>query len=241
MENTIYIGLSRLSALQEHMNIISNNIANINTPGYKANKILFSEYMDKPKGMKETLSMVLDYGNYRVQDNGPLKTTGNPLDIALEGQGYFGVQGPDGKTAFTRNGSFTISADRQLITQQGYPVLDAGGQAISIPEGQNDIVIDQQGNIAANQGSIGTLMVQEFKNIQSLKPFGNSLYKTDEAGTASSSTRVIQGSIEGSNTQGVIEMTDMIDVSRTYQSVARMLQTEHDRIRSTIKTMTQGS
>jgi flagellar basal-body rod protein FlgF len=241
MENTIYIGLSRLSALQEHMNIISNNIANINTPGYKANKMLFSEYIDKPKGMKENISMVLDYGNYRVKDNGALKSTGNPLDIALEGTGYFGVQGPDGKVAYTRNGSFTINADRQLVTQQGYPVVDSGGQPISIPEGQNDIVIDERGSIAANEGIIGNLMVQDFDNIQALKPFGNSLYKTEEAGRPSTTTRVIQGSIEGSNTQGVIEMTDMIDVSRTYQSVARMLQTEHDRIRSTIKTMTQGS
>lgn len=241
MENTIYIGLSRLSALQEHMNIIANNIANINTPGYKANKILFSEYLDRPKGMNETMSMVLDYGNYRVKDNGPIKSTGNPLDVALEGPGYLGVQGPDGKIAYTRNGGFALNATRQLVTQQGYPVVDNGGQPLTIPEGQNDIVIDETGSISTKDGTLGALMVQEFNDVQSLTPVGNSLYTTTETGRPSEKTRIIQGAIEGSNTQGVIEMTDMIDVSRTYQSVARMLQSEHDRIRGMVKTLTQAS
>jgi len=241
MENTIYIGLSRLSALQEHMNLIANNIANINTPGYKANKILFSEYLDRPKGMNETMSMVLDYGDYRVKDNGPIKRTGNQLDVALEGQGFLGVQAPDGTVMYTRNGSFSLNASRQLVTQQGFPVVDEGGQPISIPEGQNDIAIDEKGSLSANNSTIGTLMVKEFNNIDTLQPVGNSLYKTTEAGAPSTKTRVIQGAIEGSNTQGVVEMTDMIDVSRTYQSVARMLQNEHDRIRSTIRTLTEKS
>jgi len=241
MENTIYIGLSRLSALQQHMSLVANNIANINTPGYKANKILFSEYIDKPKGMNESMSMVLDYGNYRVKDNGPIKRTGNQLDVALEGQGFLGVQAQDGTVMYTRNGSFSLNASRQLVTQQGFPVVDEGGQPISIPEGQNEIAIDEKGSLSANNSTIGTLMVKEFNNIDTLEPVGNSLYKTTEAGNPSTKTRVIQGAIEGSNTQGVVEMTDMIDVSRTYQSVARMLQNEHDRIRSTIRTLTEKS
>ncbi|MBU6234470.1 MAG: flagellar basal-body rod protein FlgF [Alphaproteobacteria bacterium] len=241
MENTIYIGLSRLSALQEHMSLIANNIANINTPGYKANKILFSEYLDKPKGMKETISMVLDYGNYRVKDNGPIKRTGNQLDIALEGNGYLGVQGPNNQRFYTRNGSFSLNAQNQLVTQQGYPVLDAGGQPIVFAEGVSDIVIDESGSIGTKDGTIGALMVEEFDNINTLTPVGNSLYKTDETGKPSPKTKVLQGAIEGSNTQGVLEMTDMIDVSRNYQSVARMLQAEHDRVRATIRSLTGNS
>jgi len=240
MENTIYIGLSRQIALQQHMSLIANNIANINTPGYKANKILFAEYLDKPKGMNETMSMVLDYGNYRVTGNGPIKRTDNPLDVALEGKGYFGVQGPGGKTYYSRSGNFTLTADRQLVTQQGYAVLDAGGGTITLPAG-DDVMIDERGTIATKAGVIGQLMVQEFSKLQNMIPVGNTLYATKEAGVPSTTTRVVQGAQEGSNTQGVIEMTDMIEVSRNYQSVARMLQTEHDRLRSTIRTMTQGS
>lgn len=240
MENTIYIGLSRQMALQEHMSLIANNIANINTPGYKANKIVFAEYLDRPKGMKETMSMVLDYGNYRVTDNGPIKNTGNPLDIALEGQGYLGVQGPGGQTHYTRAGNFSLSSERQLITQQGYPVLDAGGGTITIPPGE-DVKIDERGNIGISGGVIGALMVVEFAKIQDLAPVGNSLYASKETPVPSPATRVIQGAQEGSNTQGVLEMTDMIDVSRSYQSISRMLQTEHDRLRATIRSLTQGS
>lgn len=239
MENTIYIGLSRLNALQTHMDLIANNIANANTPGYKANKVLFTEYLDKPKGMKDQMSMVLDYGDYRVKDNGPIKTTDNPLDVALEGPGYLGVQGADGKIYYTRAGNMALGTDGALVTQQGMPIVDTGGAPITLPP-NSQISIDQQGNVSTKQGIVGQLMVQEFPNIQKLTPFGNNLYKTSEAGVQSEKTRVLQGAIEGSNTQPVLEMTDMMDVSRSYQSVARMLQNEHDRIRSTIKSLTSG-
>ena len=240
MENTIYIGLSRLSALQSNMDMIANNIANINTTGYKAGKMVFAEYLDKPKTMNETMSMVEDYGNFRVKDNGPIKSTGNPLDVALEGNGYFGVQGPGGKTFYTRAGNFALDAEGTLVTQQGYKVMDAGGSTITIFGGSGDVLIDAQGNIATREGVVGSLMVQEFPNIEMLTPVGNTLYSSKDPGTPSEKTRVIQGSIEGSNTQGVLEMTDMIDVSRNYQAVSRILQNEHDRIRSTIRSLTQG-
>lgn len=237
----MYIGLSRLSALQENMNMIANNIANINTTGFKANKIVFAEYLDKPKGMKETLSMVEDYGNFRVKDSGPIKSTGNPLDVALQGTGYFGIQGPGGQTYYSRAGAFAISPEGVVVTQQGYPVLDNGGSTITIPPTAKNILIDQQGQITSDEGQIGALMVQDFENIQKLKPVGNSLYSTDETGTPATTTKVIQGSLEGSNVQGVVEMTDMIEVSRAYQSVQKMLQNEHDRVRATIRAMTQAS
>lgn len=241
MENTIYIGLSRLTALQSHMDMIANNIANINTPGFKAGKMVFAEYLDKPKTMKETLSMVEDYGNFRVAANGPVKLTGNPLDVALEGPGYLGVQGPGGKTMYTRAGSFGLDTEGNLVTQQGYKVLDGGGAPISVPPGSRDIKIDATGSIATMDGTVGNLMVTEFSNIQTLTPFGEGLYQAKEAGIPAEKTKVIQNALEGSNTQGVLEMTDMIDVSRSYQSVAKMMQNEHDRVRSTIKTLTSPS
>lgn len=237
MENTIYIGLSRLSALQENMSLIANNIANVNTPGYKANKIVFSEYLDKPKGMKDQMSMVLDYGNYRVKDNGAIKLTGNPLDVALEGPGYMSVQGEDGKNYYTRAGGFALNADRELVTQQGYKVLDSGGSSITIPPGSMNILIDETGSIATDEGVITQIGVQEFENIQTLTPTGNGLYSTTSQGTPALKTRVIQNALEGSNVQGVLEMTDMMEVSRSYQSVAKMLQSEHDRLRATIRNL----
>jgi flagellar basal-body rod protein FlgF len=240
MENTIYIGLSRLSALQTHMDLIANNIANINTPGYKANKMVFREYLDKPEGMKETMSMVAEAGSFRVAANGPIKMTGNPYDLALQGPGFFGVQGPGGKTLYTRAGAFAIDANGNLITQQGYPVLDAGGGTLTLPAGAKNVTISADGTLSTAEGTIGTLMVQEFPNVQSLQSVGDTLYKADKPGTQSEKTQVVQGALEGSNTQGILEMADMIDVSRNYQGVARMLQNEHDRIRATIKSLTSG-
>ncbi len=240
MENTIYIGLSRLSALQTNMDVIANNIANINTPGYKANKMVFAEYLDRPKGMNETMSMVEEYGNYRVMETGPVKRTENPLDVALQGKGFMGVQGPNGQTMYTRAGNFALDTEGNLVTQQGYRVLDAGGAPITLPP-NTDIIIDASGAISTREGTVTSLMVQEFDNPQTLTPVGNSLYTTKSVGRPATETQVVQGAVEGSNTQGVLEMTDMIDVSRNYQSVARMLQTEHDRVRATIRSLTQTS
>lgn len=239
MENTIYIGLSRQIALEQKMHTLSNNIANINTPGYKANKALFAEFIERPEGMRENISMVLDYGQFRVTENGPIKRTDNPLDVALEGTGFLGVTGPGDQQYYTRAGNFALDTERNLVTQQGYPVLDAGGGAINIPEGQNDIYIDERGNIGTSEGVVGTLMVVEFDSLQRMTPVGNSLYATEQAPIPSETTRVLQGALEGSNTQGVLEMTDMIEVSRAYQSIARMLQNEHDRQRQSIRTLTQ--
>lgn len=240
MENTLYIGLSRMVALREQVNLIANNIANMTTPGYKATKIMFEEYLEKPKSMKDGMSMVLDYGNFKVKSNGPLQMTGNSLDLAIQGPGYFGVQGQNGKTMYTRAGNFTLDANRTVVTPQGRPVLDAGGATITIPEGQNNIMIDETGQIATEGGVVGQVMVKEFANIQKLIPVGENLYTSDDAGVASPTSKITQGALEGSNVQGVLEMSDMIEVSRDYQSVSRMMQNEHDRLRNAIRTLSSG-
>jgi len=238
MENTIYIGLSRELALEQQMNLMANNIANMNTPGYKAGHILFAEYLDKPKGMKETVAMSYDYGNFRDQDNGPIKLTGNQLDVALEGPGYIGVSTTSG-IQYSRAGNLKINSERQLVTAENYPIVDQGGKPIAIPEGTDQITIDQTGAIAGADGVIATMMVKEFNKPNELIPVGNTLYKTSEAGTQATKTRVIQGSIEGSNVQSVLEMTNMMEVSRDYQQIQRLLQSEHDRIRSVVKSLSE--
>lgn len=238
MENTIYIGLSRQMALENQMNIISNNMANMNTSGFKAGRVMFAEYLDKPKGMNETVAMTYDYGNYRDLGNGPIKLTGNQLDVALQGPGYIGVNSTDG-LHFTRAGTFKINAQRQLVTPDNFPVVDNGGKAIAIPEGNDNITIGEDGTIMGNTGNIGQLMVREFNKPNDLIPVGNTLYKTSEAGNPATSTKVVQGAVEGSNVQGVSEMTNLMEVSRDYQSIQKILQNEHDRIRSVVKTLSE--
>lgn len=234
MENSLYVGLSSQVALEEKMALIANNVANINTPGYRGQSALFKEFVSDQPRMKENVSLVYDIGQYQMTDPGPIKNTGSPLDAALVGPGFFGVQTPEG-VQYTRAGNFSLNADGQLITPRGQLVADQGGGSISIPADAKWVSIDERGTVSTNNGAIGSLMVAEFKDYQKLNPTGNGLYKTDEQPTPAQGTRVLQGKLEGSNVQAVVEMTRMIDVTREYQAVQRVVQTEHDRQKSAIE------
>lgn len=242
MENSLYIGLSRQMALQEQMDVVSNNIANLTTPGYRAHNMVFLEYLSKQRNAEkagnDSISMVHDYGQFMNTENGPLRSTGNPLDVALEGPGFLGIQTPEG-VMYTRAGNLQLNGAGELITGSGQLVADAGGGTIAVPADATEIKIARDGTISTDQGQLAQLMVVEFDNPQTLEATGNGLYKTEEPGTPSENTRVMQGMIEGSNVNAIFEMTRLIDVSRAYQSTQRMLQNEHDRQRSMIQTLTR--
>lgn len=234
MENSLYVGLSGQVALQEKMAIIANNVANVNTPGYRGQNAVFHEFISDQKRMKEDVSLVYDYGQYQVSDPGPIKVTGNSLDVALVGPGFLGIQTPEG-VQYTRAGNFTINQLGELVNQRGMKVAGQGGGSIIIPEDARYVNIDSNGNVSTDEGPIGALMVSEFKDYQKLEPAGNGLYKTAEAPTPAVDTRVKQGAIEGSNVQAVMEMTRMIDVLREYQAVQNMMQSEHSRQQTMIQ------
>lgn len=242
MENTIYVGLSRQLALQEHMQIVSNNIANMTTVGYRGQNMMFTEYLSNPRGKvdnpKDPLSMVLDYGQYQVTRPGPIKNTGSPLDLALSGPGFFGVQTADG-LQYTRAGNFALNANGEIVTAAGLPVAGSGGGAIVIPRAAKEVKIAQDGTVSTDQGQVGQIMVTEFDNLQDLKPSGENTYKAANGGRPATDTKVMQGMVEGSNIQPVVEMTRMIEISREYQSIQRMLQSEHDRQRTAVQRLSQ--
>lgn len=234
MENSLYVGLSGQVALQEKMALIANNVANLNTPGFRGQNAVFKEYISDQKRMKEDVSLVYDYGQYQVTDPGPMKLTGNALDVALVGPGFLGVQTPEG-VQYTRAGNFSLNQLGELVTARGMKVADQGGGTIIIPEDATSISIDPKGIVSTQDGPVGTLMVAEFKNYQNLNPVGNGNYKTDEQPTPAVDTRVKQGAVEGSNVSGVLEMTRMIDVLREYQMVNNMMQSEHTRQQTMIQ------
>ena len=243
MENSIYTGLSLQMALQAKMDVVANNIANLNTPGYRGQNMVFTEYLaktdngDKPK---DNLSMVLDYGHYQNMQAGPMQMTGNPLDTALQGPGWFGVQMPQG-TMYTRAGNFQINVNGELVTGTGMLVSGEGGGTIVIPPEAKEIKIAKDGTVSTDAGEVGRIGVFEFANDQDLQATGNGLYKTDAAANPAEKTQVLQGMLEGSNVQPVLEMTRMIDVLRTYQNTQKILQNEHDRERTMIQRMTRAS
>lgn len=239
MENSIYIGLSKQMVLRTDMQIIANNVANMSTPGYRAQNLVFDEFISKPQGEHDPMSFVFDKKQYQNTQPGSLSFTGNPLDIALEGPGFIGIQAPGGEIAYSRAGNFQMDAEGTLLNSAGYPVADTGGGSITIPPGSTDISIDEKGVVSDQDGQLGQIMVAEFDNLQTLDPMGDTLYTTTSAPLPPEHTRVKQGLVEGSNVKPVIEMTRMIDTLRSYQSVQRLLQNEHDRLRSAIQKLTR--
>ncbi len=234
MENSIYIGLSRQLALETDMQIVSNNIANMNTTGYRAQNTIFREYIVDPAGQKDPLSFVVDHGQYDSTKPGPAQMTGSQLDVALQGPGFFGVSTPDG-IQYTRGGNFGLNANGELVTPSGYLVAGMNGGGISIPADVTEIKITEDGTISTPDGDLGQLMIVEFDDPQSITPKGNGLYSSEAQGIPATNTRAIQGMLEGSNVEPVVEMTRMINIHRNYQAMQRMLQSEHERQRTAIK------
>jgi flagellar basal-body rod protein FlgF len=238
MENAQLISLSRQMALQRQMDVVANNIANINTTGFKAEALLHEEFVmpvardrDFPM-LDQPLSFTQDWATMHDLSPGSIVQTGNPLDVALEGEGFLAVLTPEGER-WTRSGALQVDSTGTLVNFDGYPVLGDGGP-ITFGEAETDIMIDASGAVSTTAGAKGRLQVVEFDNPQELAREGDNLYS---GGTpvAAVATRVMQGAIEKSNVSGVAEMTEMIRVQRAYQSIASMIQRQDDIRRSAIQ------
>jgi flagellar basal-body rod protein FlgF len=238
MENAQLISLSRQIALQHQMDVVANNIANINTTGFKAESILFEEYVmpvarDKDFApVDQPLSFTQDWATIHDLGPGAIVQTGNPLDVALEGEGFLAVQTPEGER-WTRSGALQINAEGVLVNFDGHPVMGDGGE-IRFDSTETSVMIDSNGAISTNAGAKGRLRVVEFVNPQALAREGDNLFSGGEP-LAALGTRVVQGAIEKSNVSGVAEMTEMIRVQRAYESIASMLQRQDDIRRNAIQ------
>jgi flagellar basal-body rod protein FlgF len=236
MDNALLIGLSRQSAMAREMSTIANNLANMNTTAFKSQSMLFDEYLmpvASESSPDKTLSFVQDYGQVRNMTDGELKTTGNPLDLAVSGEGWFQIQTPQG-TEYTRNGHFQLDNQGQLVTADGYPVLTSAGTALSFANDEGPITIARDGTVTTDRGQRGTIKLVTFANNQDMKANGDGLFSTTQAELPVTDPRLIQGSIEGSNVNAVVEMTNMIDVQRSYISAAKLVQTADDMRRQAI-------
>lgn len=239
MESPWLIAISRQVALRREMDVVANNIANVNTPAYKAERMLFSEYMVKPQ-KDAPLSFVEDKGMIRDLREGQLTKTGNPLDLALSGDGFFLVE-TEGGQRFTRSGRFQLNADGQIVNQLGHPVLSATGQPIIIPPDATDIAIAPDGVVSADTTAVGRIGVVNFDNPRAMRREANNIYATEEAPAPVEGARVLQGMLEESNVNAIQEMTNMIEVHRAYASNQRALQDEHERMRRAIRQIVGSS
>ena len=235
IENAQLISLSRQIALQRQMDVVANNMANLNTTGFKAENILFEEYImpvardqDFPT-LDQPLSFVQDWATIHDLSGGAMVQTGSELDVGLNGDGFFAVDTPAGER-WTKSGSFQISANGLLVDSSGNPVLGQGGPIQFGPE-ETGIQIAADGSISSSAGAKGSLRLVEFANPQELTREGNNLWA---GGTplAAINTRAMQGFVEKSNVSGVSEMAEMIRVTRAYESIAN-LTTKQDELRRT--------
>jgi flagellar basal-body rod protein FlgF len=238
MENTQLIGLSRQIALERQMDVVANNLANINTTGFKSEQILFAEYL-MPGALDQDfawpdqeLSYTQDWATIHNLSGGAMVQTGNPLDIALQGEGFLTVMTPAGER-YTKSGALQIDADGILVNVDGHPVLADGGE-VRFEADDTDIAIAADGTVSTAAGVKGRLQLVEFANAQELVREGGNLFAAGTPAPAAATT-VAQGFIERSNVSGVSEMTEMIRVSRAYQSLASLMQREDEIRRSAIQ------
>ena len=238
MENAQLIGLSRQIGLQRQMDVVANNMANLNTSGFKAENLLFEEYKMSVARDRDffypdqPLSYTDDWATVHDMSTGAMLETGNPLDIALQGEGFLVVETPEGERYF-KGGSLAIAEDGTLQDMSGNPVLGTGGP-IQFDASETDISISADGTVSSSAGLKGTLRVVEFADPQTVERFGNNLWN---GGTpvAATDTLVVQGSIEKSNVSGITEMSDMIRVQRAYESIASLIQKQDDQRRTAIQ------
>lgn len=239
MENALLIGLSRQVALKRQMSVVANNLANMNTAGYKAGTMLFEEHlmpvarMNDQTGPDKRLSYVLDSATYLSFREGAYKQSNNELDVALSGDGWLVVETPDGER-YTRNGQLKLDADGQLVTPSGYPVLGEGGP-ITIGPNEIGIEIAKDGTISTSQGTKDRLRVVQFEKNAELKKEGETLFSTTQQAEPAEDVRVLQGVVEQSNVQPISELTRMIETVRAYTSMSQMLSREQDLRRQAIE------
>jgi len=239
MENALLIGLSRQSILERQLDVVANNIANVNTTGYKNDSSLFEEFLtsgaheDNFVGSDRRVSFVQDRGTFRDFSQGALEQTKNPLDLAIDGSAFLVVQTPAGER-YTRDGGLQLNNQGQLVTVAGNPVLGAGGPIVFQPT-DHDVNVTADGTITVVEGNgtadsvRGKLRLVSFADAQKMLKEGLNLYTAGE-GSPQPDTKsaVRQGFIEKSNVNAVAEMSRMIEVTRAYSQIATLLQQQSD-------------
>ncbi|CAA7623162.1 flagellar basal-body rod protein FlgF [Magnetospirillum sp. SS-4] len=232
MQNTSYIALSRQAALQRQLDVVANNMANANTTGFKSEQMMFREFLVPTRSSQRAiggkLSFVQDVGVLRDTREGPLTKTDNPLDFAIHGDGYFQIETEAGMR-YSRSGHFRMDQTGMLVNSQGFAVMDDRDQPIIFAPNETRIEVSEDGTVSTENGRVARLKVVKFSNDQELRNAGDTLFETTLEPEVVARPAIVQGMIEESNVQPVVEMTRMTQILREYQGVQKMLDTEHER------------
>jgi flagellar basal-body rod protein FlgF len=253
MENALLVGLSRQMALSHELDIVANNIANLETTGYKADNALFAQYLmpkasdDQFTGSDRRISFVTDRASWIDFSTGAIQRTGNPLDVAIQGNAYLAVQTPRG-VRYTRNGALLTNAAGQLVTSEGYQVLGDSGP-ITFQNGDHDVIISPSGIITVREGNStgdsprGRLQLVAFDQQNRLQKDGGSTFEAPPGVNPTApalGTSIVQGAIEKSNVNAVAEISRMMQITQSYNDIASVLQQQSDQRKNALTQLSQA-
>lgn len=246
MQNAMYSALFGALSNEHRMNSIANNLANVNTTGYKRDMLAFKDTMDlyAHDHIMEPVASIRDkkffpdpqhISRTRIATSltdfqqGGMKVTSAPLDMAINGEGFFKIDSPDGEF-YTRNGHFTMNQEGIIVNERGWPVMSEGGP-VTIPAGTKDIVVAEDGRVFANGDEVGQIQVVTVDNLAMLEKQGSNLFRVrpgaeaEEMPVDPARTWVAQGFLESANVDAVYEMVNMIETQRQFEAYQKVMQT----------------
>ena len=226
MDNAIYVGLSRQMLLQRELDIVANNLANVDTTGFKFESMLANtdEVTTPTPGQAPTpVDFVAAAGVARDYTQGSLTQTGSPLDVAIDGKGFFTISTSSGPR-YTRDGRFKLDPTGRLVTMSGDPVQGDGGDIVVDPK-KGAVSIAANGDISQDGQAVGKLQVVTFDSLAALSKDGSNQFRNDSnlTPTPSTTAELKQGMLEGSNVQPVSQITRLIEINRAYDAIASMM------------------
>ncbi len=235
MDAAGYVTLSRQSGLMREMRIVANNIANAATTGYRQEGLIFSEFV-KTAPDQSSLSMSQARVRNTSMAQGALTQTNGTFDFAIEGDGFFMVETPAGER-LTRAGSFSPNAEGDLVTMDGHRVLDAGGAPVFVPPGVAGLSVAADGTLSADGQLLGQIgLFQPVVPLDMVREDGV-MFRADAGVDPAQNATVLQGFVEGSNVNPILQVSRMIEIQRAYEMGQSFLETEDQRIRNAVKTL----
>jgi flagellar basal-body rod protein FlgF len=241
MDNALYVGLSRQMVLRRQLDIVANNIANVDTTGFKVESLMEKTNPGEPAFTLQgprPVKFVGEDGVARDFGQGGLRRTDAPLDLGIEGQGFFQVTTPDGPR-FTRDGRFRMDDTGKLVTEGGFPVADDGGGEITLDPDQGQVTVAADGTVTQGTTRVGKLGVVKFATLATLEKTGDNLYRntSNQTPTQAEDARIRQGMLEDSNVKPILEITQMIEVSRAYEQMAKIMDSNAELSKSAVQRM----
>ncbi len=231
-----YVALTRQSGLAREMRSVANNIANVSTTGFRREGVIFAEEVKALPLEGRAVAMTSARARFTNQAQGALEQTNGTLDLAIEGDGYFTVMTPRGMR-LTRAGAFGRDADGQVVTSEGHTLLDEGGGAIAIPFEARAIGIAADGTVSADGEPLARVGVMTVEDQTTLFRESGTLFRSEADPAPAENARVLQGFLENSNVNPILEIARMIEVQRAYEYGQKLLDQEDARIRLVVRTL----